>query len=957
MKSPRRILLPACVLAFATAGILGAGKPGVHTKTSTELPPDTIVYTPDAYKIGRKGDLEEFRISDSLLAKFAAEANAIKDSTDTLPRILARDTIKVPDSLRYTDPFRFKYYLAIVDSLTHREVVDSLKRSSDSLKASANAYKISSDTLKKSIIDRSDTALLNRVLRDSIYWHRDSLHALLDSLDYTKIDSIYKADSSYAAKLAFEKWYNSLSRTERKEYDYKMRLPIIRKQRDSIENAKKKAKALKDSITKATPRILETYAFGKEEYYKRLLTWKTDSDFHDLSSFDYDTSYNYRFYDYAWQREDVNASWLGVSGSPVQYYNYFKRRGREGVDFYSAYEPWSLSMETVTHFNTKTPYTELCYYGTLLGSSAKESDNLHLFTTQNITPELNFSLMFDRFGGGGILENEETKNKTALVDINYLGKKYMAHAGFISNSISMGENGGVRDVAMIRDTIIEPREIEVMFKDAHSKLSKKTFYLEQQVRIPMTFIEDLVDRIKHGKDTTSVSDSTLHQSDSTKTEALTELVEDPLEDAEGQVQTKSDTDSLHTADTLNTDVTTIFLGHTTEWSRYERSFHDNIGSSDRLGRAFYNNAFRLNPTESFDTLAVNRLENKIFLRLQPWADDGLISKLDVGVGDRLMQYRDTSLNLGRAGKHSENSFYLYAGAEGQWRDLFKWRAKGDYTLLGYNFGDFGIEADASLNFYPFRKAKRSPLTLYANFKTSLQEPNYYQRVMNINHYGWDNDFKKISETRIGGGIRIPYWGLEAEFNYGLLYNNIYYDSLSVVRQNDKAMSVLSAMLRKDLVFGPLHLENRAIFQYSSSPAVVPVPSVALNLRWYLQFVLQWNESRTEKILEMQVGANAYVNSKWNSPAWNPALGVFYNQNVNQYNNGPYFDVFVNMQWKRAVLFIKYQNAGRGWPMKKLDYFSSDRHIVTEPGMNGLKLGIYWPFYMDTHSLSSKDKKH
>ena len=27
-----------------------------------------------------------------------------------------------------------------------------------------------------------------------------------------------------------------------------------------------------------------------------------------------------------------------------------------------------------------------------------------------------------------------------------------------------------------------------------------------------------------------------------------------------------------------------------------------------------------------------------------------------------------------------------------------------------------------------------------------------------------------------------------------------------------------------------------------------------------------------------------------------------------------------------------------------DYFSADRYIVTQNGMDGLKFGVYWPFY-------------
>ena len=53
------------------------------------------------------------------------------------------------------------------------------------------------------------------------------------------------------------------------------------------------------------------------------------------------------------------------------------------------------------------------------------------------------------------------------------------------------------------------------------------------------------------------------------------------------------------------------------------------------------------------------------------------------------------------------------------------------------------------------------------------------------------------------------------------------------------------------------------------------------------------------------------------------------------------DAFINMQWKRATIFVKLENAGQGWPMKKNDYFSADRYIVTQ---RMIKLGVFWPFY-------------
>ena len=114
--------------------------------------------------------------------------------------------------------------------------------------------------------------------------------------------------------------------------------------------------------------------------------------------------------------------------------------------------------------------------------------------------------------------------------------------------------------------------------------------------------------------------------------------------------------------------------------------------------------------------------------------------------------------------------------------------------------------------------------------------------------------------------------------YALLAGNLYYDTQGIIRQNDSPMSVLSASIRKELVLGPLHLDNKMLLQYSSNQEVLPLPNLSLNLRYFLQFVAQKSDDGLRDILVMQLGANAFYNSAWYSPAWNPALGVFQNQN-------------------------------------------------------------------------------
>jgi len=853
MNCLSRIWIPLAATAMVAGGIVSSGTerlPSVRTRKAVRAA-DTVIYPVGGYKLRRNAQMSEEIVRDSLSGN---EADFLAGG-DTLPVLSARDTIKVPDSLRYSDPFRFRYYVALLDSLTHVQV------------------------------------------RDSLYL----LQTTADSLDAHKIDSIYVSDSTFRAKEKFRLWYASLSREERKKYDLEVKGEMMKARLDSIRNVKEEKQAIRDSIIENTPRVLETFYLPDSMQFKRIVAWKTSQDFHKMDVYIPDTTYNYRFYDYPFQRKDVNASWLGVAGSAVQYYNFFNRSSLTDVEFYKAHESWSFTPGNLPHYNTKTPYTELSYFGTLLASDAVESDNLHLFTTQNITPAFNFSLLFDRFGGGGMLENEETINKTAVVQANYLGKKYLMHFGYIYNMVSQKENGGMTDPKWIRDTTVNAREIPINLNNASSKIKRHTFFLDQQLRIPFNFIN----KIKARKDSSYVFDS----------------------------------------EELDRNLTSAFLGHSSEVSFYSRKYKDAI--TTEAGMDYYRNVFNYDTPESADSLRTAVVDNKVFLRLQPWKSDGALSKLDVGAGDNFKQYYSPSQTESLKGERiNHNSFYLYAGLEGQIRGWMNWDAGARYVLFGHDAADFDAKFNVRFKFYPFRRDHYSPICVNAGIETNLKTPNYYEQRTFTNHFSWDNSFGKISTTQIRGEIDIPRWKMNAQVGYALLANNLYYDTNSIIRQNSTAMSVFSTSLRKEFVFGPVHLDNKALLQFSSNKEVVSVPLLALNLKYFVQFTVAKDQNTSRSILDMQLGINALWNTAWNSPAWNPNLGVFYNQTERAYTNGPSFDVFINMQWKRCCIFVKYQNAGKGWPMRKYDYFSSDRHIIARAdGLNSLKLGIYWPFYI------------
>ena len=244
------ILVPAVIAGLTVIGTVGVEsartvRPGARVRLLREVRLDTLRKDTVPPDTGKKAPAVK---KDTILKDLSDEdfnffGETVQDA-DTTPVVFARDTMKVPDSLRITDPFLYRWYVATKDSLTHRIVVDSLR-------------------------------------------------AAGDSLDWPRIDSLYLADSTLVAKERFRAWYAGLSKLERKKYDAEQRAQRILHRQDSIQHIKDSIKHIKDSIVQNTPRILETAWLPDSLYYKRLVTWKHDPYFNRVEPFTWDTTANY----------------------------------------------------------------------------------------------------------------------------------------------------------------------------------------------------------------------------------------------------------------------------------------------------------------------------------------------------------------------------------------------------------------------------------------------------------------------------------------------------------------------------------------------------------------------------------------------------------------------------------------------------------------------------------------
>ena len=635
----------------------------------------------------------------------------------------------------------------------------------------------------------------------------------------------------------------------------------------------------RDSLRQSRPRVLETYVIPDTMYFRRILVWTSDKQFNEFHEQGLDTTANENFYDLPMYRKDVNASYLGTAGSATQYYNWFLREEVADAPMFTPYIGDSYTDENLPMYNTKSPYTELGYSGTLLSAKNKEESNVRLLSTQNITPEFNFTLAYRRLGSRGMLQNEATNHRTTVIAGNYMGKRYFANFGTIRQRVEQQENGGIQDSFWIRDTSIDAKAISVNLTSASNLYKRRMYFIHQTLAVPMNFF-------RKDKDSLALGEGTM-----------------------------------------------AHLGHSAEFTTYNKLYTDEIGTDDTYGRNFYFNKFYINETASSDELAVRNFENRVYIKLQPFAPDAILARINAGAGYQILStYSFTPDNYLTGRKYdTQHNIYLYGGASGQLRRYVAWNADADYYLAGYRMFDFDINASLRLSFYPIDQG----IHVTGRFHTGLKTPHPFEQHIYTNHHRWDNDFSKVSRTTVEAALTIPKWRLEARFNYGLVSGMLYYDTESVIRQHTGTpISVMRAYLKKDFTIWRLHFDHQALFQLSSNQDVLPLPKLALNLRYYVDLDVVKN------VMNLQIGLNATASTKWYIPAYSPDTGQFYNQTDELSGMCPYFDAFVNAQWKRASIFVKYTNCFKGWP--ESDYFSAYHHIRP---LSGVKLGIVWPFYM------------
>jgi hypothetical protein len=634
---------------------------------------------------------------------------------------------------------------------------------------------------------------------------------------------------------------------------------------------------------KVKPDTLVTYFFKDTLRYNRVIAWTVNRYLNTPNILTADTLQSENMTELPFLKADVGVSYLGTTGSATLVHDFFKRKQSDIFPFMEPYSLYGFTPDNMRFYNTKGPFSSLSYYTS--GNKRFSEDNTKLLFTRNITPSLNFGLYYHKMGTKGTYQHQRTRDKTFNMFASYIGDRYVAHAGYIYNGVNNMENGGIVNDFFVTDTVINSDAIDVKLKSALNILSSNTYFLTHSYGVPLNLFKR---------------------------------------------------DSL----TAATEGTMVYFGHTFEYSRNRRVYTDGtadtayvdllLNTGQRNYLHYYDKRY-MSARGSYDSTFASKLDNRLFIRLQPYSSTAIISKIDGGIGYQFDRYygftpksylyaiKDEKLSTG----------YVYGNAEGMFSRYFSWEAFLKYNFLGYRINDLNFDAKARLSLYPLDGG----IHLSGRFLLDNREQPYFFKKYYSNHFQWDNNFGKTTETRIEAAVSIPDWNLEAGFKNSVISNYVYFDDNALPQQTSEILNITSLYLNSKLSWWLLRLDTRLVAQNTSNGNTLPLPTFSGNAMFYVES--QW----VKNVLNTRIGFDVYYNTLFYDYAYNPAVGMFHTQSEKRIGNYPWADFFASFKWKRANIYVKLTNVGEGI-VGDQNYFSA-LHYPRNKRM--FRYGLTWFF--------------
>lgn len=255
------------------------------------------------------------------------------------------------------------------------------------------------------------------------------------------------------------------------------------------------------------------------------------------------------------------------------------------------------------------------------------------------------------------------------------------------------------------------------------------------------------------------------------------------------------------------------------------------------------------------------------------------------------------------------------------------KASAFLVIGGYKSGDYSLDG----SFYQF--FGKQNYKAYLNVSKGMMHPDFYFNNYYTDYFKtkWDNSFG--AQNYIKGEFGFILKGFDLNASYTRLTNYVYLNNNILPQQYSDALTVLAGHVSKEFRIKHWITTVYIAAQQITPDSILQLPALVGKLSVCYD-VLLFN-----KALHAQIGISGTYHSQWYQDAYMPALRAFYRQNSYISGNYPYLDAFINLNIKRARIFVKYEHLNSGLMgynyMLVPDYPQADA---------AFKFGISWLFF-------------
>lgn len=358
-----------------------------------------------------------------------------------------------------------------------------------------------------------------------------------------------------------------------------------------------------------------------------------------------------------------------------------------------------------------------------------------------------------------------------------------------------------------------------------------------------------------------------------------------------------------------TSLNKIYLGHQFNYNTKQRVFYDNEPQAPIY------QAILIDSVNTVDSIYTNNLSNILSIGLKGTT---INSKL-------FFQYDIVNYNQSYGIDTSFNNSYLGGELNANVNQI-NIDLISKYGIEGYRKQDLLIELLASRDFnntisnLGFGYFKTEPDLKYVNYSS--------------NHFYWRNyNFEKQNMLQFNINLKLKQQKLEFTASTKSLSNALYYDTLSIASQSEKALSFSTFSIAKNYKLWNFFFRTAIIYQLTTNKYIVPLPELVGRQ------VIYYQNKIFKNALKVQIGIGISYSTDYYGYRYMPALSAFYVQEDTQLGYYPNIDVFLNTHLKRAQIFLKYEHLNAGSSLDK------SYQVPGYPQLNrSMKFGVSWNLF-------------